>query len=337
MTLHGLHRLPKQWPKFARAAVLHAVSLASSAMTLTRARLLMEGGEATAREDELAALQDEVALLQEEIRIKDDRMARLVPCRRPHYPPMSRMAILELRARRGWSMGETARRFLIEPRTISSWMRRLDDGNERALVETVTPVNKFPEFVRYIVRRLKVLCPTMGKRKIAEVLARAGLHLGATTVRRMTLETGPVLPDDDEEVAIAAKTKIIARGPHHVWGVDLTVVPTQAGFWTCCLRSPGCSAGRSATGSQSSWTTSRAGRSASRSFARRPRLQMSRQFSTARLQASALHPATRSQTRASSSSARHSRPGAEATGSGRGSAPWESTAPSRWSSGSSVR
>ena len=145
---------------------------------------------------------------------------------------MSRMAILELRARRGWSMAETARRFLVEPRTVSSWMRRLDDGDERALVETQEPINKFPEFVRYIVRRLKVLCPRMGKRKIAEVLARAGLHLGATTVRRMTLETDPASPDDGEQVAISKKTTIIARGPHHVWGVVLTVVPTQSGFWT---------------------------------------------------------------------------------------------------------
>lgn len=68
-------------------------------------------------------------------------------------------------------------------------MKRLDEGDERALVETTTPVNEPPDFVRYIVRRLKVLCPTMGKRKIAEVLSRAGLHLGATTVRRMTQET----------------------------------------------------------------------------------------------------------------------------------------------------
>ena len=72
-------------------------------MTLTRARLLMEDGEAAAREDELAALQDEIVLLSEELRIKDDRMARLVACRRPHYRPMSRVAILELRRLRGLS------------------------------------------------------------------------------------------------------------------------------------------------------------------------------------------------------------------------------------------
>jgi len=47
------------------------------------------------------------------------------------------------------------------------------------------PVNRFPELVAYIVRNLKILCPTMGKVRIAQFLARAGLHLGATTVARM--------------------------------------------------------------------------------------------------------------------------------------------------------
>jgi hypothetical protein len=44
-------------------------------------------------------------------------------------------------------------------------------------------VNKFPDFVAYFVRRLKILCPTLGKVRIAQILARAGLHLGPTTIR----------------------------------------------------------------------------------------------------------------------------------------------------------
>ena len=47
------------------------------------------------------------------------------------------------------------------------------------------PVNKFPQFTGHVVRRLKTLCPSMGKVKIAQMLARAGLHLGTTTVGRM--------------------------------------------------------------------------------------------------------------------------------------------------------
>jgi hypothetical protein len=44
-------------------------------------------------------------------------------------------------------------------------------------------VNKFPNFVRHIVQRLKVLCPSLGKVKIAQMLARAGLHLRVLITR----------------------------------------------------------------------------------------------------------------------------------------------------------
>jgi len=43
------------------------------------------------------------ALLREELRIKDTRIAQIAPQCRPHYGPHERMAILELRAARGWS------------------------------------------------------------------------------------------------------------------------------------------------------------------------------------------------------------------------------------------
>ena len=61
-------------------------------------------------------------------------------------------------------------------------MRRLDEEGEAGLVQLEEPVNKFPDFVAYLVRRLKLTCPALGKAKIAQMLARAGLHLGATTV-----------------------------------------------------------------------------------------------------------------------------------------------------------
>jgi len=63
-------------------------------------------------------LQQEVQLLRDEIRIKDARM---------EYPPTARLAILELRAARGWSLAQTARIFQVSPLTIASWMGRLDE------------------------------------------------------------------------------------------------------------------------------------------------------------------------------------------------------------------
>ena len=118
-------------------------------------------------------------MLREEVRIKNARISKIDPQKRPHYPAVERLAILELRAARGWSATQTTKAFLVTPATIASWLKRIDESSPSALVRMSEPVNKFPDFVRYIVQRLKTLCPTMGKIKIAQTLARAGLHLGS--------------------------------------------------------------------------------------------------------------------------------------------------------------
>jgi hypothetical protein len=102
------------------------------------------------------------------------------------------LAILELRAARGWSLEQTARVFLVTGPTIASWTRRLDQQGPDALLQIPSPVNKFPEMVTYLVQRMKVLCSSMGKTQIAQTLARAGLHLGVSTVgRRLKAKPGP--------------------------------------------------------------------------------------------------------------------------------------------------
>ncbi len=94
------------------------------------------------------------------------------------------MAILELRAALGWSARQAADRFHVSATTLGSWKARIDERGPNALLRIPIPVNKFPDLVRYIVRRLKLLCPRLGKVKIAEMLCRAGLHLAPTTVGR---------------------------------------------------------------------------------------------------------------------------------------------------------
>jgi hypothetical protein len=84
--------LPSLWPRSARSAILHALSLARVALLATTDRV----ATSIRREHELA-------LLREELRIKDARMERVPPRHRPHYPAVERLAILELRAARGWS------------------------------------------------------------------------------------------------------------------------------------------------------------------------------------------------------------------------------------------
>ena len=242
--------LPRSWDTHVKSAILHIVALAQYALTYSRSWAADSTNQRVRLKAENDRMMQEVALLREEIRIKDVRMAQINPKRRPHYPPTARMAILELRAARSWSLEQTAKAFLVTAETISSWVRRIDEAGAKALVQVSQPVNKFPEYVRYLVQRLKILCPSLGKQKIAQVLCRAGLHLGTTTVGRILKEPPhpkPVekqaassqsteTPRQAEKVPVeAAKRVVTAKRINHVWHIDLTLVPTQMGFWASWL------------------------------------------------------------------------------------------------------
>jgi hypothetical protein len=135
--------LPKSWPHRVRSAVTHTISLAHFSLTSTRSWAANSWNARIRLKTENDRLRQELALFREEMRIKDARMLRIPAQRRPHYPPIERLAILELRSARAWSLSQTARSLLVTT--------------------------------------AKVLCPTMGKVKIAQILCRAGLHLGTTT------------------------------------------------------------------------------------------------------------------------------------------------------------
>ncbi len=82
--------LPRGWSKHIKTGLLHAISLATVALTIarsrhTRSRFLTE----------LDRANGEIALLKEELVIKDARWNRLPPRRRPHFTPVQRMRILQ--------------------------------------------------------------------------------------------------------------------------------------------------------------------------------------------------------------------------------------------------
>jgi len=179
VTTTQLPDLPSDWPEHVKAAVLHATGLAHAALARARgwcADSPLARVRLAARVDQL---ESEVAMLREELRIKDARMAALAPERRPHYPPADRLAVLALRAARCWTAAETARRFLLSAATIASWTKRLDEQGPDALVQVPVPVNRYPDFVRVMVAELAATLPTMGRVKVAQVLARAGLPTAA--------------------------------------------------------------------------------------------------------------------------------------------------------------
>ena len=226
--------VPKGWARSIQTALVNVMSLAHYTLVHTRSWATNGSNDRVRLSAKCDQLDHEIRLLREEMRIKDARLGRIPAARRPHYQPTERLAILELRAQRGWSLAQTARLFHVTPVTIGSWFARLDEDGPAALLRTRVPVNKFPDFIRYLVQRLQVLCPRLGKVKIAQVLARASLHLGTTSVGRMRRES-PTPPPTPRRQSTASARRGTAKYPNHLWHADLTTVPTSAGFWTSWL------------------------------------------------------------------------------------------------------
>ena len=223
--------LPRDWPCRVKSAILHVISLSQFSLAYTRGWAANSPNARIRLKAELDRALQETNLLREEVRIKDVRMTRLSPHKRPYYPSTERMAILPLKAARGWNLEQTARVFLVTADTIRSWLKRVDEEGANALVQLREPVNKLPKYVRYIVQQLKALCPMLGKVKIAQILARAGLHLGATTVGRM-LKEKPVPKPTEDQKKDGENRVVTSKYPNHLWQIDLTTVPIGAGFWT---------------------------------------------------------------------------------------------------------
>jgi len=211
------------------------ISLAQFTMAHTRGWAANSPNSRIRLKADLDRAHQEIALLREELRIHQARMAQLLPHRRPYYPSAERMAILQLRAARNWSLEQAAKAFLVTAETITSWLKRVNEQGPDALVQLPVPVNQYPDFVRHVVQQLKCLCPMLGKIKIAQLLARAGLHLGVATVGRMLKEAPQPVPPAEDDDTTGKHRVVTAKYLGHVWHTDLTAVPTAPGSWTAWL------------------------------------------------------------------------------------------------------
>ncbi len=128
--------LPRGWNRRAKSAILHILALSHYTFTALLARAANSKNRQVRLRAQIDRRNHEIALLQEELRIKDARMERVTPHRRPHYVPLERMAILELRASRGWSARQAADRFHVSATTLGSWKARIDEHGPDALLRT---------------------------------------------------------------------------------------------------------------------------------------------------------------------------------------------------------
>ena len=83
--------LPRSWPQHVKSTMLHVIALAHYAVSYTRSWAADSPIRRLRLKAENDELKQQVALLTEEIRIKDARMKRVEPQKRPHYVPIERM------------------------------------------------------------------------------------------------------------------------------------------------------------------------------------------------------------------------------------------------------
>ena len=87
--------LPRHWTTSVKSAVLHVISLGQFATAYTRGWAANSPNARIRLAAEVERLKTELALRDEQERIKDTRMKRIPPHRRPNYPPTERMAVLD--------------------------------------------------------------------------------------------------------------------------------------------------------------------------------------------------------------------------------------------------
>jgi putative transposase len=233
--------LPRGWPKQAKRVLVLVNSLLKVSFDIELGRRLDRASHHAREHAKHERLRLDSDSDRELLRLVSARLGRLDPNRRPHYTKSERFRILELKAINGWSAAQTARRFILDEKTVCRWMKELAEVGEEKLLAMQPPVNKFPKLVDRIIARMVVQVPQPTKRKIAGRLARAGLHISASAVYdRMKASSGP---DSDvavaEEPPMAGKPEssrtVAAYYPNHVWNVDFTVVPIRGGFWSPLL------------------------------------------------------------------------------------------------------
>ena len=218
--------LPQGWSDLVLLALLHTITLARMAIMNARNWPDVECDGLRLR-TENDRLKSEIALLEREIAIKDTRFNRLPPKKRPEYLPSERLEILLIKTMRGLNNSQLARRFQITVQTVRRWLRGVRLGND--VVQLPEKITRYPDYLRLVIQQLKMYCPLLGRFKIADILARAGLHISASTVRRIIYEPVSAVVEDNSPLP---KPRILKSDyANHIWGVDLTLVPTDHGFW----------------------------------------------------------------------------------------------------------
>jgi len=104
--------------------------------------------------------------------------------------------------------------------TLNSWLDRVDEQGEHALIQIPEPMNRFPTLFWSPGSVVEYHVPDDGKGQDCA----AGLHLSEATVGRMSKKNGPIkepnemVVAEDDGVEVSSRV-VTAFGPHPRWPV----------------------------------------------------------------------------------------------------------------------
>ena len=128
-------------PLLSSATVLSLVDsmaiVLAQAYQLARARLASAGSPILRLMVQRDQSVSEADLLLREVEVFRAHREGLPPRRRPDYRPEQRLAILQLRRLRGWSIKKTADHFVVHRNTIRAWIRAAEGEGRPSLLSGV--------------------------------------------------------------------------------------------------------------------------------------------------------------------------------------------------------
>lgn len=229
------------------SALRRANQLFGAALLLQVAELRRNGDpveRALARTKELEL---QLSFAFQTIDILLERLKRLPPAHRPHYRKADRGRILHHKEVFQLSCREVARLYALASSTIHRWVGDAiaPKRPDRPLVAPSPPDRSYAALVRQQVVSLS-MAGFGGSLRLAQTLAREGLLLSRSTVRRWTKEPAPedagsayaevaARPGKDSAApvnvttALAVDRAVQARRPNHVLMVDVTLVKALMG------------------------------------------------------------------------------------------------------------
>jgi transposase len=219
------------WPRNVRQAIDGIAIALSAILALVRAHAADSHSRLVRALAEQDANASDRELLRREADLLRSREANTQPQNRPHYPPESRLGILQLMRLRHWTVEQTAKRFQIHTNTVRHWLKQFNLSPTAPLFTGAAPFNKLSEAVEWLVHEIRALCPEpeFGTRKIAAQIVRVGIQLSRSSVQRILRKPKPPRPPKPATAEEATEPVI----PHHIldpkkpnrtWHLDLATI-----------------------------------------------------------------------------------------------------------------